>query len=54
MTVRFLEVPKGAMAGVGQDDDFAPEEEPAEPEAAPADEGPTEPDEDLLARIRNI
>lgn len=54
VTVRFLEVPKGAMAGAGQDDDFAPEEEPTEPEAAPVDEGPTEPDEDLLARIRNI
>jgi hypothetical protein len=54
LTVRFIEVPKSAMAGAGQEDDFAPEEvlEMAEPE--PVDEGPAEPDEDLLARIRNI
>ena len=55
VTVRFIEVPKGAMAGAGQEDDFALQEEAlpvAEPE--PIDEGPAEPDEDLLARIRNI
>jgi hypothetical protein len=54
ITVRFIEVPREAMAGAGQDDDYEPVEmpEPAPPE--PVDEGPAEPDEDLLARIRNI
>ena len=54
ITARFIEIPRGAMASAGEDDDFVPEEviEVAEPE--PVDEGPAEPDEDLLARIRNI
>ena len=55
ITIRFIEIPRDAMAGAGEDDDFAPPEEVleiAEPE--PVDEGPAEPDEDLLARIRNI
>ena len=54
ITIRFIEVPREAMAGAGQDDDYEPIEvtEPAQPE--PVDEGPAEPDEDLLARIRNI
>jgi hypothetical protein len=54
VTVRFVEVPKAAMAGSGEDEQFMPEEATAEPEPAPVDEGPAEPDEDLLARIRNI
>ena len=55
ITVRFIEVPKSAMAGAGQDDDFMVEEEVTEvAEPEPVDEGPAEPDEDLLARIRNI
>jgi hypothetical protein len=54
VTVRFVEVPKGAMAGSGEDEPFEPEEELTAPEPTPVDEGPNEPDEDLLARIRNI
>ena len=56
-TVRFLEVPRGAMAEGGR----AMEEEvqvvaPTEEELAQAAlaEGPVEPDPDLLARIRDI
>jgi len=54
VSIRFIEVPRESMAGAGQDDDYEPEllAEPAPPE--PVDEGPAEPDEDLLARIRNI
>lgn len=55
VTVRFIEVPKASMAGLGQEEDEPFIAEPAEEAVAePADEGPTEPDEDLLARIRNI
>jgi hypothetical protein len=56
VTVRFIEVPRASMAAAGAPDDDASAEsaEEAAPEAAPADEGPEEPDEDLLARIRDL
>ena len=53
VTVRFVEVPKGAMAGAGEDEEAV--EEATDVEETPVvEEGPAEPDEDLLARIRNI
>jgi hypothetical protein len=53
MTIRFLEVPKASLAAVdtGMEDLSA---QASEEETAPVDEGPTEPDPDLLARIREV
>jgi hypothetical protein len=52
VTVRFLEVPRASMTESGEIE--AEPEMPVEEEQPVVDEVPTEPDPDLLARIRNI
>ena len=54
VTVRFLEVPRASMSAAGEVLDEPEMETEAVAEATVEEEPVGEPDEDLLARIRNV